>query len=103
MLSRLDHPPTPLFWLFNTQEIKSDVRKAKGSKVRIQRTDGGRFELEAAGESSVLQTLSIQSRQVTWSPSRLNVLYCRLTEAIIPVAHHYPQLPTTVSGPAQPS
>lgn len=69
----------------------------------MQWTVGGGVELEALEESSVLQTLSIQSHRLTWSLLRPNVLYCRLTEAIIPVAHHDPKPPTVVSGPAETS
>lgn len=77
-------------------------QKNHSCKVRIQWVVGGRFKLDAVGESSVLHMLSIHPCQLAWSPSRQNVLYCRLTEAIISVAHHDPQPPATVSGPAQP-
>lgn len=62
------------FWLFNTQEIKKLRQESKCSRVRMQWTVSGRFQLEAAGESSVLQTLLIRRRQLTWSPMRLTVL-----------------------------
>lgn len=54
-----------------------------------------------AGGRVGVQTVSIGPRHLTCGPLSVNVLHRRLTEAIIPVAHHDPQPSSAVRGTAR--
>lgn len=77
--------------------------KRHGEKVASSRCEVGNTGDGVVGGVGArgVQTVLIWPRHLTCGPLSVNVLHRRLTEAIIPVAHHDPQSSSAVGGTAR--